>query len=1466
VNVFGRLGRAVAPLGCIALVGGLLIVPPAAAAETPLAAAKTKTIVGDFVEAPALSVAPQWVSPGRPGGQGEFEVVFASTSRAGEDVRELETRVVVAEGTSIESLSGGDWQCSIASDGLVATCALPGTVGSKEDPPAISGMLAIDSGFTDASASIVASARWSGAERTVGDWVVSDRGAVPVYPKVTLRLTSSSEVITAFANGPRESRRFPLLAEVGRLQGQYATLTWRQVSGPPVTFLKPREVEGVAANVDQTVEVTRVPKRAKYVFEARVVAQGQIVERQVEVVVQGSTLLDKLSAASPAEAAIAKATTLPALDGALRVESERDLRIDGPVAAPAASTVTLRATGGDARRAQVTWSIDGRRVGSGSEFRVSAPRDEGAALLVEARVALPSGGVSEAGHVLIATGRGKTTRTLASPRDRDGFCGIASTIRQRQDKYDSRSLDLPMGPRGQQRLIIGSQNAEISGEVFDEKGACSGSGTISIVDAVLVQSSTARLARVVAELSSNGLTVTRARLTVNSTLSNKWTDKLGLDITGDMAAGWDAGALGTFSGSASFDPISINGEPPVNPVALVADVPEGWDLEPDASRVAFAKDLSVSLSGLVRAPANSQGARGTIAVRIDLADKTPVSATATLANVTLGETPRGGLIVASGSGTYEMEKEVFSVSIPVECVGGWESRQCELFDGMRFGQVSLDVSERALQLSATAAIQYGASSAYGLTLAGVYRAQDDWEMSVTNPAPWDLGEGMVFRDLRGKIGSKPAADGAALRVSITGTFSGLTLGGAVDIKQVTPTLTNECPEDSTEEECVPDELRFYLTADVEATLPGNALPTRFRARADVNLATLDFVFESGATSLEVGPEELRLTDVRVVISKGAPTSCVPKGTVPDATDGVAVRFEGRARILSKNYELNVQSDQRGLCIWGSGDTIDIGGGLKAVTPKLAFTTFPGGATVDGTRELAPDRIIMNGGFVFPESLKERFGIPGRGVTFEADISTDLLEAHITVAYNADNDIVLYRGEGAVLSAGQFGFGMDLRVAGANPGFDGYFFGTGRLDIAGSGATPASSTPLELRVGVGFTPGQSFNIQLQAGVPSGRVANAFGVDGLVIRKLSASGAIDLVSGWPSIALNADVTLPDGWGASVGLLPDATIGLAVNLDAFRPCLEFRVGSRDGADVVDFGGLGLITGNHFRLVLAPIGCELPDGRRTTRIAAGWAFAVQGALMGSPFEATASLFIDSRGVRLDAIVEMPRLDLYGVVGFRNHEGVGGPKVTLDIDTARGIFDVTLDAAIEIGDVKSGFGFLASVKGDLKRQKDRFALNLTGTSRTSLGPIEVVLDPIKVVANFPEAGKESATNQLFVDISTSMRATLNLEAFGRYTIAGSGRIQMQDFVVTQLSLRADAVLDAIVYRVDGSVAFDLCTGTLSEIAADGTGSQCTLFSQGKLASATPAVRVGVTGTEYVVLKEPKPFAKIIYDRSAREG
>jgi hypothetical protein len=1450
-------GRWWAGLGlCLALGGSLVVAPPASAAPVAVTDSPTvrKQLMGALEKAPALSLSGHLISPGRQGGRAIFDVVLVSTSRGGSTISGLEVRLAAPEGTRFIKLDGKGWECT--KDDQVALCSHARTLDRDENPKALRSVLKIGESFAGSKAWVSGWARWDGEPRREGAWVVSERNDVPIYPKATLRVTPSAPVVTVFRNGTPQQRQFHLTAEIGRLGDQHASLTWRQVSGPKVRFLSPTDVTDVSETAEQLVQVTKTPDRQRYVFAARVVAQGQVVERRVSVMTRGGQLLGEVAAATPSEAAIAGSTDLAPLDGSAEVDSRTDLRVLGPSLARAGATVRLRAAG--AERGTLRWTVDGRAAGSGRTARVAVPRTPGATSLVEVSATLPSGRSVVAGHVIVARASAtRSPRNSVVPRADSAFCQIARAI------DDDGTRVLPLGSKDEQRFTFRYDKTTIGSGVFDADGTCTGTGEIAITDATLVQSKDIRLSDATATLTPSGLTITAARVTVNSTASNGLTDKIGLKITGTIESRLSGNSFGIAEGSATFDPVSIDGAPPVSPFALFLDKPGDWEFLPDASHIVFGTGLSdpqaVRLTQIATSPPNAQGTRGTASLAVDLIANELARAEVSVANLTLGETPKGGLImVESARAKIDLgAKRGFEVDLPITCSGGWESAQCEVFAGLRFSDMSLQWTTTRMSLAATAAIAFGGDKSYALTFTGTYRGDRDWEILVVNPKDWQLGKGMTFSRLRGSIESKPQGETTAdVTMSITGTFSGLSLGSAAKVSEVTPRLTNECPSDAPAE-CSLTEMKLFLTASIEATLPGRTAPTTFDARAEVNLTTLNFRFESGTSGLDIGPEALKLKDVKLVISRGLTTDCTPQGREPETGGGISVRFIGSARVLDVNYDLNIQSDSRGLCLWGKGDDIALGGGLEAVSPVLAYTTYAEGASVDGGSDIKANQITLVGGFLFPNSLKERFGIPGEGVTFKADLATDLSQAAFQVQYNAAGDVALYRGDGAALLLEGVGFGLDLTI-GEVPTVDAYFFGRARLDLEGS---PSSSTPLEVRIGVSYS-GAQFKVAVQGGLVTGGADNAFGVEGLTMRELSVSAAFDIVTTTPTLALNGDVTLPPGWMSEIGIADGTPIALAASLDALRPCLSFTMGTSGGADIVDFGGVGFLTANYVKLLLAPAGCTVPSGATTVDIDPGWAVAVEGRVLGSPASFAAGFTVSPRGIVLSAEIHAPLLKFYGVT-LRGKTPGTSAKLTFALNTERGTFEASVNAGLEIGNVRLGRGLLVEVKGEIRKRSDYFEIDIKGNGSVRLGPVGLSFDPVEIDGTIPLPG---SSTPLTMEINTSVLANLDLGALGDYAVRATGKLAMQGTTVTELAITANGTFDAKIYTVTGTIAFNLCAGTLTDATADGAGSQCTAFGASKLEASSPAIRVSAFGTEKVAFKDPKPFVKVYYDRVGVEG
>jgi hypothetical protein len=333
-------------------------------------------------------------------------------------------------------------------------------------------------------------------------------------------------------------------------------------------------------------------------------------------------------------------------------------------------------------------------------------------------------------------------------------------------------------------------------------------------------------------------------------------------------------------------------------------------------------------------------------------------------------------------------------------------------------------------------------------------------------------------------------------------------------------------------------------------------------------------------------------------------------------------------------------------------------------------------------------------------------------------------------------------------------------------------------------------------------------------------------------------------------------------AIGIADGTPIALAASLDALKPCLRFSMGTEGGADFVDFGGVGFLTANYVQLLLAPAGCTVPSGAQTVTIDPGWAVAVQGRTLGSPVSFAAQFSVSASGIVLAAEVRPPMLEFYGVTLRGNTPG-NSPTMTFAIDTADGTFEATVDAGLEVGNVRLGRGLLVQVEGDVRQRADYYEIDLKGNGDIRLGPVGLSFDPVEVDAEIPRPG--SAT-PLKVEISTTLKATLDLSALGSYSVVASGRLKMTGTTVSEISLSAGGSFDAKLYKLNGTIAFNLCAGTLSPVAADGTGSVCTEFGPTKLATSSPAIRVSAYGTQKWALRDPKPFTKVFYEREGVEG
>ena len=85
------------------------------------------------------------------------------------------------------------------------------------------------------------------------------------------------------------------------------------------------------------------------------------------------------------------------------------------------------------------------------------------------------------------------------------------------------------------------------------------------------------------------------------------------------------------------------------------------------------------------------------------------------------------------------------------------------------------------------------------------------------------------------------------------------------------------------------------------------------------------------------------------------------------------------------------------------------------------------------------------------------------------------------------------------------------------------------------------------------------------------------------------------------------------------------------------------------------------------------------------------------------------------------------------------------------------------------------------------------------------------------------------------------------------------------LHIAAGVEVNLLIAAVKGTLAFDYCLGTLTEIRADGNGSKCQPYDKDRRKDAKPSWRVGLTGY-YRVLWWKKDYTWTIYESLGSDG
>ncbi len=509
---------------------------------------------------------------------------------------------------------------------------------------------------------------------------------------------------------------------------------------------------------------------------------------------------------------------------------------------------------------------------------------------------------------------------------------------------------------------------------------------------------------------------------------------------------------------------------------------------------------------------------------------------------------------------------------------------------------------------------------------GEYVSTSQWKLTLQQTRAFGLGDGVTLDEVEGTVERAPGEDDHdTFQVSVLGSVHGWSPSDQLENVAVRGAITNACTSEETN--CSTKQVRLAMEVSGDAHVAGQVVP--WYGIAAVNLSTFAVRFEGGAQLSGFGPDDLRLTDVRLMLTTDGPQWCRPAGSAESAADDATVPaapadgdgpatlesdqelafgVSARGGLLGEPFTADGEFARSGYCITGSfgsftPDGLPAGEDRAPLVDQVRFAYASKAADVvvaGKTMRLGAGDVRLSGVLNLPEErLPEGLG----GV----------------LGGKADLSLALTRGEGGygLSGAALFSFARPVNLIGERPedtrlgltsvelSFD-YSAGTSlRLEMAAKGAleTPAnvgrgvaaSRTPLFVAAGVELgAPSVSLSAGVDVSDPSlknGTVANAFGQQGLDVRRLLVSASVGVDT---SFGIAADATLPDGWTDSLGMPKRTPAKVAFSISQTNACLELEVGALPAV----LGGpgasapvlkLGPLSANWAQIVVAPTGCTI-------------------------------------------------------------------------------------------------------------------------------------------------------------------------------------------------------------------------------------------------------------------------------------
>ena len=1498
--------------------------PAMSTASVPRAEADPKVVRGEASPAPAFSIAVLERDPARLGGSGAVDVVLTRRGTQERSVRDARVRISIPSGTTMTKASGQGWSCSKPAPGArVVTCAHRGTIPAGTSPAAIRVLIAVGLTSRDRApmTEVTAQATWTGDPAAESSpwpkpWLVQDRGPMPVFAALNASLASpAGRTLAILTGGAPESRQVLLTGAITGIEGGQVQAEWFVKSGPKPRFLAPVSVRGAQAEINQVVEYPDTLKGAvKSVIGLRVTSDGRTVTRTIALDLNASAQLGEVNGRDKRFIQLAAASRMPvpfedyvdADDNHVTIDPRQQPR-------PAGSTVTLSVRSRTGVPIDsVAWYLldDSDQSTFVTDTRTATftvPSQPGDSQVVEVAVLMANGETQEEGYILYALEDETAALSARADAVEDDttanvavFCSLATNVldQRKRDTNEPITIDPPGGVK----LTFKPSQADIS-KVFKE-GECTGEGAMGISGATLEHPSAWTFKDVQASVDPTGLTVTRMGWVPTGSVILKIFKLAGgsgdlITWKGTVTSALTDGSWGLLGGSASMQAfVDRFGQEIYGPEFL--PLPGGWSIPKDSTKLLFLnKDDKAPADNTLRMTQEVTGTKdGKGTFTADAVAGSLDNVEVALSNIVLGDNGAGDSLVASGTGRFSLNAETAQrkITLKVECYKDKKlSPDCELVDRLMLKSFTVTLAE-SITLDAQAAFRYADDQVFAFGVTGKYVDSKNWSLTGRTTDPWNLGQGLTLKSLNASIERKPRGEQdpteTDLLVNVDGILEGLTFGPTVQVTSLAARVTNQCAKEETR--CTPTEMRLQVDADIKALLPGTSTPTPLNVRAAANLSRLTFTFIGTAKDIAIGPQGMQVTKARFILTNDtALNTCRPKGAPAPSEGGYTASVGGEVLLLGTAFNVNAQFNGDGYCLWGSSGGLDLGApGLRAKTGTLAYTNFKGGAVLvnddsvaptqvrasASTIDITPGRIQLSGDFELPQSVRDYLGANGQ-VTYAANVGTDLKSADFALTLEMKDDLVLYQQtepspgtairSKVTMSEVQLKVSYDVKDTSAQL----------KLTAAGKVIVPRQDDPSResvtpIAVGGAFTlEATKVSLEISAGVDTskGDVKNAFGQPGLVIRRLSVSLGFALPVPSAKAALNADVTLPATWGSSIGIKAGAPIKLAVSLDTTAPCLVIQIGEEEIAkrqQALDLANLGVITAKFFKLVLAPVGCTLPNaGGTPDKIGKGYAFVFDGEIVGSPVRLGFEVGLGD-GLKIKALLDLPKpIDLYAVQ-LSSEDRTSGPKLDLDIDTKASKYDIDVDAYIEIGSVNYGVGVAVGIKGSLRTSDKNFiTAQFKGHAGGSLGPISLQIPEkrangktgLEVDLKIAKSGAaKDSDKQNFVRAGAELR----LGVVG-LSLALEADLNYAEGQLVELKAVVDTTINIIVASLRARVQFDLCQGTLSPIKQDNSGSKCTRFAN--LSGASPSIRVGLTG-RYRILWWSKDYLWQAYDSAGKEG